>query len=121
MERTSFAECEEEKGFFELRITRRQRTQTSPSAQRAAIESTFVPLPARPMVDVDLLATDQQSAHDEVERVIEQVPPRALVRVRTQAAVASTLRIADLRAMAQKRSGDSIIVELHPRRPQASR
>ncbi|MFN8616109.1 MAG: metallophosphoesterase [Dehalococcoidia bacterium] len=74
-ERTSFAEREETKGFLDLSVSVGDHSE-------ASLAHSFVPLPARPMVDVALPATlagDQATTF--LSNAAAGMPPDAVVRV----------------------------------------
>ncbi len=83
-ERTSFAEKEEEKGYIILTID---------AGKNGAINHQFVPLNARPMIDLDV--TCRGCSFDQVrERLFRQIASldeNAIVRVRTQDSDAGAL------------------------------
>jgi DNA repair protein SbcD/Mre11 len=95
VERTSFAEAPETKGFVVLRLT--------PSGL-GSFE--FRPLPARPMVarTVRCDDADPMEAHARVAAAIESTPHDAVVRLRVTGAMPATITAAALRAMAGART-----------------
>lgn len=103
VERTSFAEAPETKGFVVLQLT--------PSGL-GSFE--FRPLPARPMVTrtVHLDDGDPMDAHVRVGAVIDSTPHDAVVQLRVTGAMPTTLTAAALRAMAGVRT---VTLTLHSR------
>jgi len=94
VERTSFAEAPETKGFVVLHLT-----------QSGLGSFEFRPLPARPMVARTVHFDDRGSmeAHERVAAAIESTPHDAVVQLRVTGAVPVTLTAAALRAMASGR------------------
>ena len=95
VERTSFAEAPETKGFVVLQLT-----------QSGVGPIQFRPLPARPMVSriVQVEAADPMEAHARVAAAIESTPHDAVVHLRVTGAMPATLTAAALRAMAGGRT-----------------
>jgi DNA repair exonuclease SbcCD nuclease subunit len=95
IERTSFAEAPETKGFVVLELAR---------DGLAGLE--FRPLPARPMVRRDLSFddVDGSDAQARVAAAIESTPDDAVVQLRVTGAVTPTLTAAALRAMSGARN-----------------
>jgi len=95
VERTSFAEAPETKGYVVLELTR---------TGLAGFE--FRPLPARPMVTRTLSfgGVDGADAHARVAAAIESTPGDAVVRLRFNGPIPATLTSAALRAMAGARN-----------------
>jgi DNA repair exonuclease SbcCD nuclease subunit len=94
VERTSFAEAPETKGFVVLQLTQ---------SDLGSFE--FRPLPARPMVARTVHFDDRGSmeAHERVAAAIESTPHDAVVQLRVTGAAPVTLTAAALRAMASGR------------------
>ena len=95
IERTSFAEARETKGYVVLELTR---------SGLGAVE--FRPLPARPMVTrtVSFDDADGVEAHARVAAAIESTPADAVVQLRVRGTVPATLTAAALRAIADARN-----------------
>ena len=95
VERTSFAEAPETKGYVVLELTR---------SGLGALE--FRPLPARAMVTRTLSfdGLDEVEAHARVSAVVDSTPPDAVVQLRVRGAVPSTLTAAALRTIAGARN-----------------
>jgi DNA repair exonuclease SbcCD nuclease subunit len=95
VERTSFAEAPETKGFVVLQLTR---------SGLGSFE--FRPLPARPMVAraVHFDDADPMEAHARVAAAVDSTPHDAVVHLRVTGALPSTLTAAALRAMAGGRT-----------------
>jgi DNA repair exonuclease SbcCD nuclease subunit len=95
IDRTSFAEAGETKGFVVLELT--------PSGLGAL---DFRPLPARPMVarTVSFGESDADSVHACVAAAIESTPGDAVVQLRVAGDVPPTLTAAALRALAGERT-----------------
>jgi DNA repair protein SbcD/Mre11 len=95
VERTSFAEAPETKGFVVLQLT-----------QSGLGSYEFRPLPARPMVarTVHFDDADPVGAHARVAAVIDSTPHDAVVQLRVTGAMPATLTAAALRAMAGART-----------------
>lgn len=95
IERTSFAEAPETKGFVVLELAR--------SGLRAF---EFRPLPARPMVTrtVSFGDADDMTVHSHLAAVIESTPGDAVVQLRVTGQIPSTLTAATLRAIAGART-----------------
>jgi DNA repair exonuclease SbcCD nuclease subunit len=95
IERTSFAECGETKGYVELAVDR--------SGVRT-IE--FRPLPARPMVARTLAFgdADAMTVHRHLAAAIESTPGDAVVQLRIAGRIPPTLSAATLRELAGARS-----------------
>jgi hypothetical protein len=95
VERTSFAEAPETKGFVVLELTR---------DGLAGLE--FRPLPARPMVMRALSFDDLPPAEAcaRVAAAIDSTPPDAVVRLRATGTPPPTLTAAALRAMSGARN-----------------
>jgi DNA repair protein SbcD/Mre11 len=95
VERTSFAEAPETKGFVVLQLT-----------QSGLGPFEFEPLPARPMVTRTVHVDDRNSmeAHERVAAAIDSTPHDAVVHVRVTGAMPPTLTAAALRAMAGVRT-----------------
>jgi len=95
VERTSFAEAPESKGYVVLDLTR---------SGLGAFE--FRPLPARPMVrrTLSLDDVDGVQAHARVAAAIESTPADAVVQLRVQGVVPASLTAAALRAIAGARN-----------------
>jgi exonuclease SbcD len=83
VERTSFAERNERKGYVLLEL-----------APGEPVRRRFVELPARPMVD--LAIESGPGAEDRLRRALSQVPARAFVRVRLDGAELSEARARSL-------------------------
>jgi DNA repair exonuclease SbcCD nuclease subunit len=81
IERTSFAERDEEKGYVLLDLGLEPA-----SGSGRLIESTFVRLPARPMVDLAIDATGlcAQGLADRVRALLSDIAPDAVVRLRLE-------------------------------------
>jgi DNA repair exonuclease SbcCD nuclease subunit len=105
VERTSFAEAPETKGFVILQFT-----------QSGLGSFEFRPLPARPMVarTVHFDDADPTEGHARVAAAIDSTPHDAVVHLRVTGAIPATLTAATLRAMAGVRT-----VTLGVRSPQA--
>jgi DNA repair protein SbcD/Mre11 len=103
VERTSFAEAPETKGYVVLELKR-----------SGLGEFEFRPLPARPMVTRTLSFDDGDGveAHARAAAAIESTPDDAVVQLRVTGAMPATLTAAALRAMAGARN-----VTLAVRRP----
>jgi DNA repair exonuclease SbcCD nuclease subunit len=95
VERTSFAEAPETKGFIVLELT---------GSGLGPFE--FRPLPARPMVmrTVCFGNTDPKQAHAQLAAAIESTPNDAVVQLRVIGAVPAELTAATVRAMAGART-----------------
>jgi DNA repair exonuclease SbcCD nuclease subunit len=95
IERTSFAEAPETKGFVVLELTR---------AGLATFE--FRPLPARPMVTRRLSfgGVDATEAHARVAAALQSTPDDAVVQLRVEGEIPATLTARTLRAMAGARN-----------------
>lgn len=95
IERTSFAEAPEAKGFVMLDL-----------ARSGLVSFAFRELPARPMVTRTLHFTgaDRLEAHARVAHAIESTPDDAVVQLRVTGPIAATLTAATLRAMAGART-----------------
>jgi exonuclease SbcD len=95
VERTSFAEAPETKGFVVLQLT-----------QSGLGSFEFRPLPARPMVarTVNFDDADLTEAHTRVAAAIDSTPHDAVVHLRVTGAFPPTLTAAALRAMACART-----------------
>ena len=95
IERTSFAEAPETKGFVVLELTR---------SGLGALE--FRPLPARPMVTRTLSFGDADAMEVRVRlaAAIESTPDDAVVQVRIRGAIPATLNAGVLRAVAGART-----------------
>jgi DNA repair exonuclease SbcCD nuclease subunit len=95
VERTSFAEAPERKGFVVLELT---------ESGLGAFE--FRPLPARPMVTrtLSFAGLDATEAHAHVAAAVESTPEDAVVRLRVTGRVPPTLTAGALRAMAGARN-----------------
>ncbi len=95
VERTSFAEAPETKGFVVLQLTR---------SGLGSFE--FRPLPARPMVarTVHFDHADPMEANARVAAAIDSTPHDAVVHLRVTGAMPATLTAAALRAMAGGRT-----------------
>jgi DNA repair exonuclease SbcCD nuclease subunit len=95
VERTSFAEAPEAKGFVVLQLTR---------SGLGPFE--FRPLPARPMVTRTLSFgdTDAMEAHARLAAAIESTPDDAVVQLRVTGAIPAMLTAAALRAIAGART-----------------
>jgi DNA repair exonuclease SbcCD nuclease subunit len=90
VERTSFAEAGEPKGFVVLELTR---------AGLGGVE--FRPLPARPMMtrSVGCDDVDTAGAHARIAAAVASTPEDAVVRLRISGTVPSTLTAAALRTL----------------------
>ena len=95
IERTSFAEAPETKGFVILEL-----------ARSGLARFDFVPLPARPMITrtVDLGAGEPGDAHARVAAAIGSTPGDAVVQLRISGAYPATLTAQALREMAGTRN-----------------
>lgn len=95
IERTSFAEAPETKGFVELQLTR---------SGLGSFE--FRPLPARPMVARTLSfgGTDAMEVHARLSAAIESTPDDAVVLLRVTAPIPASVTAAALRAIAGART-----------------
>lgn len=95
IERTSFAEAPEAKGFVVLQLT---------ASRLGQVE--FRPLPARPMVvlDVSLDGLDAAPACDRIAAAIATTPPDAVVQLRFEEPPPTGLTAAMLRALAGLRT-----------------
>lgn len=95
VERTSFAEAPEAKGFVVLQLTR---------SGLGPFE--FRPLPARPMVTRTLAFgdTDGMEVHARLAAAIESTPDDAVVQLRITGAIPAMLTAAALRAIAGART-----------------
>jgi DNA repair exonuclease SbcCD nuclease subunit len=95
LERTSFAEAPETKGYVVLELTRRGL---------GGFE--FRALPTRPMVVRTLAfrAAGEADAHARVAAEIDSTPPDAVVQLRVTGAMPATLTAAALRSMAGARN-----------------
>ena len=95
VERTSFAEAPEAKGFVVLQLT---RTGLGPFE--------FRPLPARPMVTRTLAFgdSDAMEVHARLAAAIESTPDDAVVQLRITGAIPAMLTAAALRAIAGART-----------------
>jgi DNA repair protein SbcD/Mre11 len=95
VERTSFAEAPETKGFVVLRLT-----------QSGLGPFEFRPLPARPMVarTVHFDDADAMGGHLRVAAAIDSTPHDAVVHLRVTGTMPATLTAAALRAMAGART-----------------
>jgi DNA repair exonuclease SbcCD nuclease subunit len=95
VERTSFAEAPEAKGFVVLQLTR---------SGLGPFE--FRPLPARPMVTRTLAFgdTDAMEVHARLAAAIESTPDDAVVQLRITGAIPAMLTAAALRAIAGART-----------------
>ena len=95
IERTSFAEAPETKGFVVLELA------------RSGLHSfEFRPLPARPMVarTVSFGGADDLSAHKRLAAAIESTPGDAVVQLRVTGQIPAAVTAAALRAMAGART-----------------
>ena len=100
VERTSFAERDEEKGYVLLEV--------APSCRPGGrlVRSCFVPLPARPMValDLDHAILDKQALASHLRRRLAAIDPDAVVRIRLRGEPPpeplGALRAENLRALA---------------------
>jgi DNA repair exonuclease SbcCD nuclease subunit len=95
IERTSFAEAPETKGFVVLHLT------------RSGLGSfDFRPLPARPMVTrtVHFGDADRIEVHARLAGAIESTPDNAVVQLRVTGVMSATLTAATLRAIAGART-----------------
>jgi DNA repair exonuclease SbcCD nuclease subunit len=101
VERTSFAEARETKGYVILELSR-----------EGLVGVEFRPLPARPMValDLDLGGADEATARATLARALDATPPDAVVQVRLRGAPlpsgALALRAGALRELAGERNVD---------------
>jgi DNA repair exonuclease SbcCD nuclease subunit len=95
VERTSFAEAPETKGFVVLELTR---------SGLGSFE--FRALPARPMVARTLWFgdTDAMQVHARLAAAIASTPADAVVQLRVKGAIPATLTAATLRALAGART-----------------
>jgi DNA repair exonuclease SbcCD nuclease subunit len=95
VERTSFAEAAEPKGFVVLRLTR---------SGLGPFE--FRPLPARPMVTrtLSFAGSDALEVHARLAAAIESTPDDAIVQVRVAGAIPAALTAASVRAIAGART-----------------
>jgi exonuclease SbcD len=95
IERTSFAEAPEMKGFVVLQLT-----------QSGLGRFEFRPLPARPMVTRTLSFgdTDGPEVHSRLMAAIESTPDDAVVQLRVTGQIPATLTAAALRAIAGART-----------------
>jgi len=95
VERTSFAEAPETKGFVILQLTQ---------AGLGSVE--FRPLPARPMLarTVHLDEANPTEAHARLAAAIDSTPLDAVVHLRVTGAIPATLTAAAVRAMAGART-----------------
>jgi len=95
VERTSFAEATETKGFVVLHLTR---------SGLGAFE--FRPLPARPMVTrtLSFAGVDGAEAHARIAAAVESTPDDAVVRLRVIGATPAMLTAGTLRAIAGARN-----------------
>jgi len=95
VERTSFAEATETKGFVVLQLTR---------SGLGAFE--FRPLPARPMVTrtLSFAGVDGAEAHARIAAAVESTPDDAVVRLRVIGATPAMPTAGALRAMAGARN-----------------
>jgi DNA repair protein SbcD/Mre11 len=95
VERTSFAEAPETKGYVVLQLT-----------QSGLGSFEFRPLPARPMVarTVHFDGADPMEAHARVAAAVDSTPHDAVVHLRVTGAMPATLTAAALRAMAGART-----------------
>jgi DNA repair exonuclease SbcCD nuclease subunit len=109
IERTSFAEAPETKGFVVLELTH---------AGLAGLE--FRPLPARPMVTRTLSfdGTAASETHAHVAAAIESTPHDAVVQLRITGTVPPTLTAAALREIAGARN---VTLAPRPGRPEGLR
>jgi exonuclease SbcD len=98
IERTSFAEREEAKGYFLLHFEPR------PSGPGALTNLRFHPLPTRPMAEVSLGSgpTDRRSLLQEASRQLRGLAADSVVRVKWASSVSMSARLSacDLRALA---------------------
>jgi DNA repair exonuclease SbcCD nuclease subunit len=79
-ERTSFAERDEQKGFYDLVIS------TDHSGAAKVAEATFVPLPSRPMLDLVLeSAMTPRQAQSALSSAARNYPADAVVRITAEA------------------------------------
>ena len=95
IERTSFAEAQERKGFVVLELA---------SSGLRTVE--FRPLPARPMITrtVSFGDADAMTIHARVAAAIASTPADAVVKLRVTGTIPSTLTAAMLRAIAGART-----------------
>jgi DNA repair exonuclease SbcCD nuclease subunit len=95
VERTSFAEASETKGFVVLQLS-----------QSGLGSFEFRPLPAKPMVAraVHFDGADPKEAHARVAAALDSTPHDAVVHLRVTGAMPTTLTAAALRAMAGGRT-----------------
>jgi DNA repair exonuclease SbcCD nuclease subunit len=95
VERTSFAEAPEGKGFVVLQLT---------GSGLGPFE--FRPLPARPMATRTLSFSDADAveAHARLAAAIDTTPDDAIVRLRVTGPIPAVLTAASLRAIAGARS-----------------
>lgn len=77
IERTSFAEKDEEKGFFDLTFI------SDASGSGRLQEMRFVPLPARPMIDLEVDTTLEEDATRAIlGKIISDLDPDSIVRIK---------------------------------------
>lgn len=77
IERTSFAEKDENKGFYDLRFSRPE------GGDWSLEETTFIQMPARPMVDLYLEKNlDANNVLDFIQAQVAQIDPQAVIRLR---------------------------------------
>ncbi len=116
IERTSFAERDEEKGYLLIDLCAGDR----PGGRVADWQ--FCPLPARPMIAVTLSAAglDAAALRRRLERALADAPPDAVVRLSLRgqpaAGAESVLAAASLRALAPPTMNLSLSFGLRPAR-----
>jgi DNA repair exonuclease SbcCD nuclease subunit len=84
-ERTSFAERNEPKGFFDVTLA------AGTGGSGAAVEASFVELPARPMVDVALPGGEPAQVVARLRQAARVLDPESVVRLTAAAGVTAQL------------------------------
>lgn len=109
IERTSYAEAPETKGFYDIRI-RPDR----PPEERVALR--FKPLPARPLIEVDLREElSAEAARARALKAVRAAPARGVVRIRVAEGLLGAVTTTELRQAAREAPGqDDLIVAVAP-------
>jgi hypothetical protein len=97
VERTSFAEKEEEKGFYDIEISSDKAGGWKPP------ELKFMKLPTRPMVDLVLDGSlRKEGLSDFLRTKLSGMHPDAIVRISSSGAISESLRAAMTSAFLKK-------------------
>ena len=85
IERTSFAERLEEKGFLLLEFA------FSPAMQKSCLSPSFVPLSCRPMVEIPLSGEqlNNPGAETMIKQILASLDPDSIIRLSIQGAVSA--------------------------------